>query len=801
MFVNSGTSLGYEVAKAVRLRADAAASFTKTFSVAGNRTKWTFSAWVKRTIFGGTGSGLLSDAAGGSYFTFSGSSFLAPSAPADSLSFVSGAAGVYSSAIYRDPGAYMHLNLIYDSAQATAADRVKLEVNGVQVALNGTFPVLNATTTINNNIMHGIGGYMLSGTPFLDGYMSEVRFMDGLAVPAASTGQFDLLTGAWVPKRYTGTYGANGFYLKFDLGSTTSAFGTDRSGNGNNWLPNNFALNSPGGAYDWVKDTPTNNYCIHTLLDKHANINLFSGGLTHRGNNASISGAANSTFSLLTGKWYWEYETVLGGGGPYLGVCRTACQNATNALVYGVSSGATGGAFITPAGGTIVGGFGFVPGASTLAYVQGDVMGCALDMDNGAMYFSKNGTWMNGGVPTSGALRTGATHTWTPGSVYLSPGIGGFNSNISVTNFGQRPFLQSAPTGFKEVCTKNLPQPRIKQPNRHFDIVAYQGNNVTPRNITGLFFQPDLLWDKTRNGLDDHIVLDSMRGLGTAHWLATNLTATEGIYSTNANVTSFNSDGYTIGTTSATNCLNEGSRAIVAWLWKAGGAALPNNVGTISSQVSVNVTSGFSIVKYVANNTNGATVGHGLGVPPAFIMTKKISAGGTDYGWSTYHQSNGTANIWTHLNSAKNPGNWPVAPTSAVFTPAILDYNNVGSETYINYCFAEVTGFSKFGDYVGNGSADGPFVHCGFRPKFIMTKRTDSTSDWVIVDAVRNTSNVAAARLYPNGTNVEDSADTPFDLLSNGFKCRSSNVTQNASGGTYIFIAFAEAPFKQANAR
>lgn len=292
-----------------------------------------------------------------------------------------------------------------------------------------------------------------------------------------------------------------------------------------------------------------------------------------------------------------------------------------------------------------------------------------------------------------------------------------------------------------------------------------------------------------------------MRGVG-AKFLHSENTAVEDGFG--ANLTSFNADGYTAAVGSSNfSYLNTVSETYVNWLWKAGGAPVTNNAGSISAQVSANPVAGFSIVTYTGTGAN-ATVGHGLGVAPKMVIVKARNLASQN--WHVYHAAVDAAPatyvLGLNLTVARSPSStaWNnTAPTSSVFSLG-TDTSGNNTTNYVAYCFAEIPGFSKFGSYTGNGSADGPFVHCGFRPRYVMVKRTDTTSDWTIFDTARDTANVAVNRLFPNSA-IAESTGVNFDILGNGFKLRDSGAGVNASGGTYIFIAFAEAPFQSALAR
>lgn len=316
--------------------------------------------------------------------------------------------------------------------------------------------------------------------------------------------------------------------------------------------------------------------------------------------------------------------------------------------------------------------------------------------------------------------------------------------------------------------------------------------NVTVSNaVNGVSFQPDFLWFKARSNAQGHSNVDSVRGANKL--LQTNLTNAE---STLTNPPTFNADGFTSTTDIHTN-----GYTYVAWQWKAGGTAVSNTAGSITSSVSANTTAGFSVVTYTGNGISGATVGHGLGVTPGMTITKIRST--TGY-WSVWHNKLTSYAYELYLNTtdAQQLDNvYTATPSSTVLTMNNGAINNSSGATYVTYCFAPVAGYSAFGSYTGNGSADGPFVFTNFRPRFLMVKRTDSAVSWIVIDTSRNPSNVSNFSLLPNGANAEITSSTETDILSNGFKIRTTDVSLNASGGTYIYYAVAENPLKFANAR
>jgi hypothetical protein len=328
------------------------------------------------------------------------------------------------------------------------------------------------------------------------------------------------------------------------------------------------------------------------------------------------------------------------------------------------------------------------------------------------------------------------------------------------------------------------------QPSDHFNTKLYTGNGSAGNSITGVGFQPDWVWIKNRGNTESHALFDAVRGVTKR--IASNSTGAE---ETNANtVTAFGTDGFTVGTNAG---VNGNGISTVAWNWKANGSGSANTDGTISSTVSANTTSGFSIVKYTGTGAN-ATVGHGLGAVPQVYWVKSL---GHAQGAYCYFSSLGN-NKQLLLSSNDAAGTttlWnTTSPTSTVFSLS-SDHQVNGSYDFIAYCFAEKKGYSKFGSYTGNGNADGTFVYTGFKPAFVMYKNSSvAGGHWQIYDNKRLGYNGANKVLRANLNNAE--ADDEIDLLSNGFKCRDTNNNNNNHNGvTYIYMAFAEHPLVSSN--
>jgi hypothetical protein len=793
-----------QISRSLRFNSADSAYLNRTPASAGNRDTWTWSAWVKRSalatnvlFFAGT----LGSNDSGIYFGGS-----------NNLDFYTRTSSslqgyIQTPAVFRDVSAWYHIVAVYDSGNATSADRMILYVNGTRqtVTVNNTLPQ-NTDSFINSNVAHQIGSY---GSDYLNGYLTEINFIDGQALTPSSFGFNSSDTGIWSPKQYIGSYGTNGFYLNFSDNSdtTSTTLGKDYSGNGNNWTPNNFSV-AAGAGNDSMVDSPTaygtdtgvggevrGNYAtMNPLQYSSTYVNLRNGNLDVSGASGVDAGGAFATAKVNSGKWYWE-ALILGTQSTYpaigfaVNTTGAEFQGGARVLTSGTLEIAAPESFITLNG-----------SPSGTSFTTNDVLQFALDMDNGKMWIGKNGTFMNSGVPASG---TGNVFSISDRTQFVSPFIFSYNASSVAYNFGQRAFAYTAPSGFKALVTTNLPTPTIgatstTQANDYFNTVLYTGTGSS-LGVTGVGFQPDLVWIKCRSNARNHKLTDAVRGV-TKAWSSNDAANGE---STDANgLTAFNSDGFTVGTDAI---YNTSTNTYVAWNWKANGAGSSNTSGTISSTVSVNTTSSCSIVKYAGNGSSGATVGHGLGVVPNMIIVKRLDINGAASPNSiVYHVSIGNTKglVLDTTNAAQTlTGFWnDTTPSSTVFTVGNDANTNRNTNNYIAYCFAPVAGYSAFGSYTGNGSTDGPFVYLGFRPEYVMVKRTDTTGAWVIWDSARDTYNVAEKGLLANSSVVEDTTNY-IDFLSNGFKLRNTFGSQNGSGATYIYMAFAEFPFKYSLAR
>jgi hypothetical protein len=335
----------------------------------------------------------------------------------------------------------------------------------------------------------------------------------------------------------------------------------------------------------------------------------------------------------------------------------------------------------------------------------------------------------------------------------------------------------------------------IDKSNDYFTPYLWTGDGAVSRVFTGVGLQADMMWSKIRTSVHQHNIVDTVRGVNQ-RLISPNSANAEDTTCTHGHFDSLDADGFTITGAGGNWNVNASGNTYVGWNWKGGGTAVSNTDGSITSSVSANTTSGFSIVSYTGTGSN-ATVGHGLGVAPKVIFVKSRS---NAENWQVYHGAisgmsggyitlNNTDGFLTNISTI-----WNGNPDSDIFGVGTYSGSNQNTYTYIAYCFAEKKGFSKFGSYVGNGSADGTFVYTGFKPAFVMVKRTDTSGNWWIHDSGRNTYNVVNKYLFANSSSAEGTDDN-MDFLSNGFKLRVATYQPNTSGGTYIYMAFAENPF------
>jgi hypothetical protein len=795
--------------QSLRFDDGSSAYLSRTPASAGNRKTFTFSAWVKRANIGLAHSYLID-------VNESGSRENPITLSSDVLRFSmwNGSSDVFSlvtNRLFRDVSSWYHIVVAVDTTQATESNRIKIYINGTQETSfsTETYPSLNSDLDLNSASAHNIGRWVSGTSRYFDGYMSEVNFVDGSQLTPTSFGEFK--NGVWIAKRYTGSYGTNGFRLQFNQTGTgtasSSTIGADTSGNDNHFSSSGIVASDCD-----MPDSPELNWCTLNPL-------YMSAGTVSEGNLRYDNSAWNqiaSTFAFSSGKWYFEVRAdsynssaeALTVGIREAGKRASATywhnsswSNSLDGYVYGVNINGTTEYKITGASSTSL--------SSNPDIVANSVIGIAIDLDSSTTSIKYN---VDGGTlftlfenmeeltyhPAINGYQAQATVNFGQDSTFAGNETAGGNTDAN----GNGDFHSAVPSGYLALCSTNLPETTISpnastQADDYFNTATYSGNSST-QNITSVGFQPDWVWIKSRSNASNHYLTDVVRG--TSKGLQTNITNAE---VTNTNViTSFNSNGFSLGDDATANVANITGRTYVSWNWKAGGTAVSNTDGTITSSVSANTDAGFSIVSYTGDGTGNFTVGHGLNSALDFVAVKRRDSTSNWYCW---HEGLSSGAYVIYLNATNAQASettvWnSTTPTSSVFTIG-TDANLKASGNHVAYCFHSVEGYSKFGSYTGNGSTDGTFVYTGFRPAFVLVKNASVAQSWRIWDTARNTSNETNLYLTPNGNGVEGSTSVSIDILSNGFKPQGSNASMNGSGNTMLYMAFAETPFRYANAR
>jgi hypothetical protein len=794
------------ISRSLRFNSADSAYLSRTPASAGNRKIWTWAGWVKRSALGSAQTifAAVQNGNNGTVLQFTAN---------NEIQFFNYVGGAYAgrritTAVYRDPSAWYHIVLAWDSANGTTANRVRLYVNGVEVTVFGTTGDPSSSDSIlNSTNAHYIGADVGFNNQYSNQYLADIYFIDGQALTPSSFTETDATTGQLIPKAFSGSYGSQGWHLEFadNSSNTATTLGKDTSGNGNNWTPNNLSVTA-GAGNDSLVDTPTSygtntgaggevrgNYATLNPLAKFSTggVTTSNGNLTAVLDRTTYNNWIPATFAMpASGKYYFEVVQTAATGSttPQADVGLMNILTPINQQVptnYRVVRLATG-EKVSEAGSVSYG----------TGFVLNDVCQVAIDMDAGKIWFGKNGSWFASGDPATGANAAytdivSSGYGWLPAIL----NIRGNNTNTVTANFGQRAFSYTAPTNYRPLVDTLLPAPLVTKPNTVFDTVLWTGNDTGQTITMPGAFSPDLVWTKTRSTANAHWLFDVIRG--TNQGLSSSSTTNE--LTRSSSVTAFGSTGFTLGTSAD---VNSSAYTYVAWAWDAGSSTDTNNTaGTITpTGVRANATAGFSIVTYTGTGAN-ATVGHGLGVAPQMIIVKTRSAGNS---WKIYHSGLTSAayNLeFTTGAQLNEPQSWnSTAPTSTVFSVGTQNSTNQSGATQVAYCFAPVVGYSSFGSYTGNGSSDGPFVYTGFRPRWVLVKRTSSTGNWNLFDTSRSDSNLVNKYLLPNDPGGEFTFSFG-DILSNGFKLRDTSADWNASGSTYVYAAFAESPFNYARAR
>ena len=681
---------------------------------------------------------------------------------------------------FRDPGAWYHLTYSVNS-------------NNFNAYINGESYQTGTVRSLDTSAQGIRIGILYDNYYSWEGYIADVHLVTDQALSPTDFAYTDTMTGIWRPKKYEGTYGTGGSHLEFKDNSSTSAMGKDTSGNGNDFTLVNF------DTRDRMKDTPSNSFCIGNSINKGYYLGILKGALRFAGgsSNGTVTGTIGVDPNRNKNGYYWELRVTgtqsnnrgfygiaqdvnIGNGQVARGgdTKSWVLRNGDGALLHNGSSASDTGVLS--------------PNDKIMIAVKGN-----------SIWWGKNGTWFNSGNPA-----TGTNPAYTNVNVPWVPAIDLMTDVVSVFNFGQDSsfdgaetaqtnkdasglgtFFYAVPSGFKALCTQNvtIESSTVYNTKKHFDVLTYTGDGSSSKTVTGLEFKPDLVWLKSRSHNKWNILVDSVRG--NSKNISSNSDVGE---FTETHITSFNEDGITVADIDS-GTANENSYTYVTWCWKAGGAAVSNTDGTLSSSVSVNKDACFSIVSWTSAGVTGSTIGHGLGIKPDVIFLKGRNTSSSQP-WRVYHSALGATKslqLQSDAAPATQTGVWnDTEPTSSVFTVGSFGSVNENTKNYIAYCWTSVPGYSKFGSYVGSGQSPGTFLDLGFKPAMIIIKR-NASEDWVIVDFKRTSNDGGNPRqlyLRPSGNNVEGTG-VIYDLTSNGV--RFNNNSQNVDA-TYYYFAWAD---------
>lgn len=798
---DSGVDVG-DIPASLRFRSAASAYLNRTFGTPTDNKKWTLNVAIKpgkisttMCLFsGGTSSSnevsLLLDSGGSLWLYYWTGSYVF---------------SLLTTGVIRDPTSYYYVTVVYDTTQAQAGhsssdSRVRFYVNGVQYATSGTLPSQNyASSQINAAVAHRVG-VTVAGNYYFDGYLSRICFVDGQALDPTSFGRFNSTINEWVSKSQSEVKavvdagGTNSFMLDFDDGTSLTTLGYDKSSKGNNWTLNNFSLTA-GTSYDHMLDVPGNSFATLNPL------NYYSGYTTIADGNLKAtfgSGASASTVELTQHYSYGKQvcEFVVGsknGTYPNIGIIPSGFDlNTSSSLSLALLQGS--GARSYRANGSDGAGNAY---GSVMS--PGDVVRLELDISAGTLVCFLNGT-------SQGTLATGLSGSYTFAAsgyngVYVTvlTGQAPLQASASYRSGADGYFVGTPSAGFKALCQANLPDvaPALLNPKDHHTVITVTKSGNTNFTLPWDASVYDTFFEiKQRNGATDWYQIDGLRGYDKI--LKSNSTAVE---ATDANVLGVSGTTCTLKST-----LADGTYIISATKAGLSASRQTNTDGSITSTVSRNVDSGFSIILFDGTAANG-TIGHGQGKAIKFLINKNRSngAGRSWYCWHTgFVTAGNTDYIKLESTAAKgasgslNVWNGTVPSTTVISIGSYADINPSGEQQVI-YAYAD-SAIQKSFNYTGNGSADGPYVDCGFKPKWLMVKRSDTASSWMVIDSARDTYNMVTRGLYPNLPDAEGTGDD-FDFTASGFKLRDTGAGNNASGGTYIFIAFADVPAKYSLAR
>ena len=716
---------------------------------------------------------------------------------------------VTSNMLERDFTAWSHWVYKFDSDQASAADRHEIFKNGVAL-INGADAItwdLASVQASSGRVSrctmqyeHNIGN-LVASSDFKGFYIADFILVDNQGLDADSFGEYDD-NGVWVPIDPSGlTFGTNGVWLDFAVApGTGNGAGTDVSGNDNHFTETSMT------AAQQVTDTCTDdaeigvgNFCLPNPLDAGTSTRFANGN-----KDVDSSGGGNSpfacSFAVSSGKWYWEVDldtTGFNDGSVSCGVAHASTTYPGTGHFFGNLATEEGWYAVSGAGSLL-------NNSSTTSYgtdaSSGSTMMFALDLDNEKFWVGLDGTWFTNGGVGDPAAGTNAAPTTIDLGLPIKPAASAQSGDTLFHKFAENEWSYTAPTGFKALNTASLPAPTVTNSSDFAKPVIYTGNGTAigsgGKAVTGVGFQPDFVWIKNRDAADSHMLFDAARGV--TKYIISDTTAVSA--TDTESLSTFDSDGFTVGNNVAVNTNTED---YVAFCLKAGGAGSSNTTGSINTtKTSVATHGGFSISTYTGTAAN-ATVGHGLSRVPEVIITKNLAD--TD-NWAVYHSGNTSAPETEYLvlnlagPTADDSTYWnDTAPTSSVFSVGSVTNTNGSSDSMVAYCFARTPGLIGIGSYIGNANTDGPYVvvydgASGFKPAWVMLKRLEDGYSWHIHNSAMSPYNPVGEGLNANDSSGEASWGYPLDFTANGFKLRTTNGGYNGSA-TYIYLAFAENPF------
>ena len=774
----TGADVGTYTGKSLLFNKPTSHRLSKTWSsTETDLDKFTFSVWIKRTTL---------DSGSTQYWMFGagspGESNIRIQADKITVHLTGSNYDFTGTRLLRDTSAWYHLVFRYDSDEGSAGDRFRCYINGELEtwASSSTIPSGQDNEFLDSGVPMEIGNDA-SGTHDFDGYMAALNVIDGASLAPTSFGETSSDTGAWIIKDYSGSHGNNGFY--FDFSDADGGTVTDNSANSNTFTANNYSSDVDAS---YTSDTPVDNFSVLNFVDKHSNTTLSEGGLKANGTASSWYGVTGTT-AVSSGKYYWEVDITALGNYIQIGICDSSHSGVWSDSLESYTS-AWG--YYSHNGNKLHNSASSSYGAT---YTTGDTIGVGVDMDLGRVYFYKDGTIQNSGTEAFSSI-TG----------HIRPIVQLYGSATVTMDFNP-----TCPTGYLPLTSANLPDIEIGQEaddlaNDYFNTVIYTGNGSSGLSITGMGFTPGLLWMMPRSSGDNGTQFDIARGTTKK----VKLNAEDAEDTNDPPLITFESDGFDLDTTDSN--YNGNTNTYVAWGWKLGTAVSGTTTGSGDAEAysgQVSADSGVGCLKFVGNGSSGHTIPHHLNSAPEFIVSRRTNSSNA---WFVYHIGNTSApetdylSLDTDAATSDQAAMWnDTAPSSSVITVGDSSGTNADTDNYVLTYMHSVEGFSKFGSYIGNSSADGTFVYTGFPVAWLMVKKSDASgTGWGIFDSKRDTYNEIGDELFTNNTDAEGTGDRDFDFLSNGFKCRRSSSYFNNSGNTFIFIAFSSGTgFKYANAK